>query len=65
MVGQVDPAWRKSTFSSANGGACVEVGNGTRSVVVRDTKENHMSDSDRTMVRFDRAAWETFTASLR
>ena len=65
MVSQVDPAWRKSTFSTASGGACVEVGNGPRSVIVRDTKQSHMSDSDRTAVPFGSPAWETFTASLR
>ena len=29
--------WRKSSFSSANGGQCVEVGNLAAGVVVRDT----------------------------
>lgn len=66
MVGKVDPAWRKSTFSTANGGACVEVGNGTGSVVVvRDTTQSHMSSSDRTAVPFDADAWNAFTANLK
>lgn len=65
MVGKVDPAWRKSTFSTANGGACVEVGNGIRSVVVRDTKQSHMAECDRTAVQFDADAWKAFISTLR
>ena len=30
--------WRKSTYSGANGGNCVEVGNTANVVAVRDSK---------------------------
>jgi hypothetical protein len=31
--------WRKSSFSTANGGQCVEVGNAAAGIVVRDTTD--------------------------
>ena len=31
--------WRKSSYSSSNGGECVEVGNHQSRVLVRDTKD--------------------------
>lgn len=34
-----EPAWRKSSYSSDNGGACIEVADGmTSGVPVRDSK---------------------------
>jgi len=32
--------WRKSSFSSGNGGNCLEAGNAGPAVAVRDTKQN-------------------------
>ena len=32
--------WRKSTYSSSNGGNCVEVGQATRIIAVQDTKQH-------------------------
>jgi hypothetical protein len=37
MEDTIDPRWRKSTRSSGNGGACVEVGTSPRAVLIRDT----------------------------
>jgi hypothetical protein len=34
-----DIRWRKSTYSSSNGGACIEVAAADRAVAVRDSKD--------------------------
>jgi hypothetical protein len=51
--------WRKSSFSSAQGGSCVEVA-GTADVLVRDT-----TDRGGVTLAFGADAWAAFTASLR
>lgn len=51
--------WRKSSFSNANGGACVEVASAD-SVMVRDT-----TNRDGGTLTVPAAAWVRFTASLR
>ncbi len=54
-------AWRKSSFSSANGGACVEVADALPGVIaVRDSK-----DPDGPKLMFSRAVWLAFTAAVR
>lgn len=58
-------AWRKSTHSGANGGACVEVGGwcedgGAATLLVRDTK-----DRDGTVLRVDHRAWDSFIGTLK
>lgn len=55
--------WRKSTYSNAQGGACVEIGSNPGAVLVRDTKQE--GRADRTVVEFTPRAWARFTASLR
>lgn len=50
--------WRKSSYSGANGGQCVEVALGGP-VLVRDT-----TDRDGTELSFTPAAWERFIAEL-
>jgi hypothetical protein len=53
--------WRKSSFSSGNGGNCVEVArNLPGAVAVRDSKD---PDGPRLMV--SHAGWRAFTAALR
>jgi Domain of unknown function (DUF397) len=52
--------WRKSSFSNANGGACVEVASTERAVLVRDTM-----DRDGGTLGFSAGAWDAFTAGLR
>ncbi|MEO3927241.1 DUF397 domain-containing protein [Micromonosporaceae bacterium B7E4] len=48
--------WRKSTRSSSNGGACVEVADNLSGVVlVRDSK-----DRDGGMLAFEPAGWQAF-----
>jgi Domain of unknown function (DUF397) len=51
--------WRKSSYSDANGGQCVEVvGNGV--ILVRDT-----TDRDGRTLAFTAEVWRTFMTSLK
>jgi hypothetical protein len=53
--------WRKSSYSSGNGGNCVEVaGNLPDAVAVRDSK-----DPDGPKLIFSPAVWRAFTAAVR
>jgi hypothetical protein len=51
--------WRTSSYSTGDGGQCVEVGSGD-GVAVRDTKER-----DGATLAFTAQAWQTFTTSLK
>jgi Domain of unknown function (DUF397) len=51
--------WRKSSYSGANGGQCVEVASDDR-VMVRDT-----TDRDGATLEFAAGAWVAFVARLR
>ena len=53
-------AWRKASYSSGNGGNCIEVGQASDAVAVRDTKNR-----DGATLSVPVAAWTTFTASLK
>jgi hypothetical protein len=50
--------WRKSSYSGANGGDCIEVA-ADGVILVRDT-----TDRDGGQLAFSAAAWQEFTASL-
>jgi hypothetical protein len=53
--------WRTSTYSSGNGGQCVEAGNTTPSaVLVRDTVNR-----DGGTLAFSPSAWRAFTEKIR
>ena len=52
--------WRKSTYSNANGGSCVEAASGDGTVLVRDT-----TDRAGVTLSVAAAAWARFTASVR
>jgi hypothetical protein len=53
--------WRKSSYSSANGGQCVEVArNLPGAVAVRDSK-----DPDGPKLMFSPAVWRAFTAAVQ
>jgi hypothetical protein len=53
--------WRKSSYSGANGGNCVEVARNLPGVVaIRDSK-----DPDGPALVFSPAVWEAFTAGLQ
>jgi hypothetical protein len=51
--------WRKASYSNGSG-ECVEVGNLTGSVAVRDTK-----DRDGGTLGFTAEAWQAFAAALK
>jgi len=53
--------WRKSTYSSSNGGNCVEVGQATRIIAVRDTKQHGRGP----VLRFTPAAWRRFADQVK
>ena len=53
--------WRKSTFSSSNGGQCVEVARNLPGVVaVRDSKDPHGP-----ALAFTPAEWRSFAAAVK
>jgi hypothetical protein len=53
-------AWRKSSYSDGNGGACVEVADGHPGIVpVRDSKV-----TDGPAVVFGNSAWTAFVTTL-
>jgi Domain of unknown function (DUF397) len=61
MDGLEHADWRKSIFSSSNGGNCVEVARNLPGVVaVRDSK-----DPGGPALVFTPADWEAFTARLK
>jgi hypothetical protein len=60
MEQQVSAGWRKSSYSSGNGGACVEVGNISAGIAVRDT-----TDRAGGTLSIPSDAWKTFTARLK
>jgi hypothetical protein len=51
--------WRKSSYSGANGGDCVEVAS-AEGVAVRDT-----TDREGVTLEFSAEAWQRFTRRLR
>ena len=51
--------WRKSSYSGANGGDCVEVAS-AEGVAVRDT-----TDREGVTLEFGAEAWQQFTGRLR
>jgi Domain of unknown function (DUF397) len=51
--------WRKSSYSGANGGQCVEVASNDM-IMVRDT-----TDRDGVVLQIDAEAFRKFTATLR
>ena len=52
--------WRKSSYSGADGGECVEVASAPDAVMVRDTK-----DRDGSALSVPASAWRVFLATIR
>jgi hypothetical protein len=52
--------WRKASFSTGNGGACVEVGTTGHVIAVRDSK-----DPDGPRLAFTTGAWGTFIDQVK
>lgn len=55
----IDPQWRKASYSGGANGSCVEVGNGN-GVLVRDT-----TDRDGGTLTFTASAWRAFTSGIK
>ena len=53
--------WRKSTYSSNGGASCIEVGQATRIIAVRDTKQHGRGP----VLRFTPAAWRRFADQVK
>lgn len=60
MEDQVEPAWRKATYSGNGGSDCVEVAESSGAVLLRDTK-----DRGGVVLSVGAGAWQRFTAGLR
>jgi len=52
--------WRKSTYSDATGGQCVEVADTASAVLVRDS-----TDRDGGTLTFTARAWQAFAVSMK
>jgi hypothetical protein len=52
--------WRKSSYSGANGGNCVEIAAAARTVAVRDSK-----DPEGPMLAFKPKAWQRFADRMK
>lgn len=52
--------WRKSSYSGAEGGECVEIAGLASVIAVRDSK-----DPDGPKLTFDAADWRTFTHRIK
>jgi Domain of unknown function (DUF397) len=52
--------WRKSSYSGANGGNCVEAATGNDVILIRDT-----TDRAGATLSVPAAAWQTFTNALK
>jgi hypothetical protein len=52
--------WRKSSYSDANGGNCLETASSDGVILVRDT-----ADRASGTLAFTAGAWRTFTTGLR
>jgi Domain of unknown function (DUF397) len=80
MDDTVDPRWRKSTRSSGNGGACVEVGTSWRKAsyssnggdscveagsVAGGVLVRDTTDRDGSVLSITAGAWKRFTAALQ
>ena len=53
--------WRTSSYSSGNGGECVEVASPEGAVAVRDTKQNGTGP----VLRFSPGAWSRFASQVK
>lgn len=58
-VTDIDPQWRKASYSGGANGSCVEVGKGN-GVLVRDT-----TDRDGGTLAFTSEAWQAFVTGLK
>jgi hypothetical protein len=57
----MNPQWRKSSYSTGNGGQCVETGHVPGAVLVRDTKDSGTGP----VLRVTPADWTRLVKSLK
>jgi hypothetical protein len=53
-------SWRKASYSSTNGGNCVEVASQAGTIAVRDSK-----NPEKSQLRISPGNWQAFTGSLK
>ena len=56
----ISAIWRKSSYSGANGGNCIEIAAAARTVVVRDSK-----DPDGPVLAFRPNDWQRFADRVK
>ena len=56
-----ETSWRKSSYSTGNGGNCVEVGTGVPGVAIRDTKDRGHGP----VLKVTPAEWRRFLKSVK
>jgi hypothetical protein len=57
----MNPSWRKSSYSSGNGGQCVEAGNVPGVVLIRDTTQHGTGP----VLRLTPADWTRLVRSVK
>jgi hypothetical protein len=57
----MNPSWRKSSYSSGNGGQCVEAGRVPDAVLVRDTQDKGLGP----VLRVSPGAWQEFLTTIK
>jgi hypothetical protein len=60
MEDNLEPGWRTSSYTGNGGGNCVEVGDATCMIIVRDTK-----DRSGPVLGFSLAAWHRFADQVK
>jgi hypothetical protein len=53
-------SWRKASYSSGNGGDCIEVASAPRTVAVRDSKDPYGP-----ALAFSPGRWQEFTRTVK
>ena len=56
-------SWRKASYSGNGGGSCVEVGQASRGVAVRDTKQE--GKPSRTVLAFEARTWNRLLTDVK
>jgi hypothetical protein len=58
---EISPGWRKSSYSGNGGAQCVEAGQVSGAILVRDTTQNSRGPE----LRVAPATWRRLTAAIR
>jgi hypothetical protein len=58
---QVDPRWRKASYSGNGGADCVETGSVPGAVLIRDTKDRERGP----VLRISPEAWSTLMGKIK